>query len=85
MNANADANNLIDELNEMNNQESLTLTIINSENEVEQTTETEQKGEAGEILNLSIVIVVFAGAALLLGPKRIERPHDSPNERLKRR
>ena len=48
MNANADANNLIDELNEMNNQESLTLTIINSENEVEQTTENEQKGEAGE-------------------------------------
>ncbi len=85
MTANADANNLIDELDETNNQESLTLTIINSQNEFIIKDTNEQKGGSGEILILSIVIVALAGAALLLGPKRIERPHDSPNERLKRR
>jgi len=83
--ANADANNLIDELDETNNQNSLTISVISSGTDVQPTIDDEQKEGGGPLLILSIVIVALAAAALLLGPKRIERPHESPNERSKKR
>jgi len=83
MTANADANNLIDELDETNNQDSLTISVTNSGTDVQPTIDDEQKGGGGPLLILSIAIVALAAAALLLGPKRIERPHESPNERSK--
>ena len=85
MTANADANNLIDELDETNNQDSLTISVSNTETEIQPTIDTEGKKGVAPLLILSIVIVALAAAVSLLGPKRIERPHDSPNERPKRR
>jgi hypothetical protein len=57
--------------------------VTNSGTDVQPTIDDEQKGGGGPLLILSIAIVALAAAALLLGPKRIERPHESPNERSK--
>ncbi len=87
MTAEADANGLIDEFNEFNNIDTLSLTVTDVENSDPLNIIENTDGGSGTvpILLLSIIIVGLAAAAFLLGPKKLERPHNTPNERSKRR
>ena len=88
MTAEVDANGLIDEFNEFNNINTLTLTISDEENSRDPLTIVENTDLGNRnipILLLSITIVGLAAAAFLFGPKKIERPYTPPQERSKQR
>ena len=88
MTAEVDANGLIDEFNEFNNINTLTLTISDEENSRDPLTIVENSDLGNRnipILLLSITIVGLAAAAFLFGPKKIERPYTPPQERSKQR
>ena len=88
MTAEVDANGLIDELNEFNNVDTLTVVISDEEDNRGPLTIVENTDSGDRnipILLLSITIVGLAAAAFLFGPKKIERPYISPKERSKQR
>ncbi|MEC9119676.1 MAG: CARDB domain-containing protein, partial [Candidatus Thermoplasmatota archaeon] len=88
MTAEVDANGLIDEFNEFNNVDTLTVVISDEENNRGPLTIVENTDSGDRnipILLLSITIVGLAAAAFLFGPKKIERPYISPKERSKQR
>ena len=88
MTAEVDANGLIDESNEFNNIDTLTVIISDGEDNRDPLTIVENTDLGNRnipILLLSITIVGLAGAAFLFGPKKIERPYNSPEGRSKRR
>ena len=81
MTAEVDANGLIDEFNEFNNVNTLTVVISDEENYRGPLTIVENTDSGNRnipILLLSITIVGLAAAAFLFGPKKIERPYISP-------